>query len=111
MLGRLRQIAGNSLTTTVRIVCPQALDCAGNERLDTMAAEFIGYSIVVTLRTPPGQVSGIVENVVNQQLILRDGQSYTSVRLERELTCYSLFELEWSAATTLYPGCEGNCRS
>lgn len=40
-----------------------------------MAAEFIGYSIVVTLRTPPGQVSGIVENVVNQQLILRDGQS------------------------------------
>lgn len=40
-----------------------------------MAAEFIGYAIVVTLRSPPGQVSGIVENVVNQQLILRDGLS------------------------------------
>lgn len=38
-----------------------------------MAAEFIGYSILVTLRTPPGaQIEGVVSDVINQKLYLRN---------------------------------------
>lgn len=40
-----------------------------------MAAEFIGYSILVTLRNPPGfQLDGVVSDVINQKLFLRDGR-------------------------------------
>ena len=40
-----------------------------------MAAEFIGSTVLVTLRSPPnGQVRGIVADIVNQQLTLHDGE-------------------------------------
>lgn len=39
-----------------------------------MAAEFIGYSILVTLQNPPGaQIDGVVSDVINSKLYLRDG--------------------------------------
>ncbi|KAK5083586.1 enhancer of mRNA decapping [Lithohypha guttulata] len=54
-----------------------------------MAAEFIGYSILVTLRSPPGfQLDGVVSDVINQKLYLRDvtvrstGQRLTSYALD-----------------------------
>ncbi|KAK5939225.1 enhancer of mRNA decapping [Knufia obscura] len=38
-----------------------------------MAAEFIGYSILVTLRNPTGaQIEGVVSDVINQKLYLRN---------------------------------------
>ncbi|KAJ4504007.1 enhancer of mRNA decapping [Exophiala dermatitidis] len=41
-----------------------------------MASEFIGYTILVTLKSPPwwpnSQVQGVVANVANQKLFLRD---------------------------------------
>ena len=40
-----------------------------------MAAEFIGHLILVTLVSPPrAQVQGVVSDVKNSQLLLRDGQ-------------------------------------
>jgi len=43
-----------------------------------MASEFIGYTIVVTLKSPPPaqQVRGIVADVVEQRLVLNDGANY-----------------------------------
>lgn len=42
-----------------------------------MAAEFVGYSILVTLQNPPGsQLDGVVSDVINQKLYLRDGELY-----------------------------------
>lgn len=39
-----------------------------------MASEFIGYDVLVTLRTPPNAtVQGEVANVIGQRLILRNG--------------------------------------
>ena len=44
-----------------------------------MAAEFIGYSVLVTLNNPTGyQLDGVVADVVNQRLVLRNGVSVTS---------------------------------
>jgi hypothetical protein len=42
-----------------------------------MASEFIGYTIVVTLKSPPPtqQLQGIVADVLEQQLVLKDGTS------------------------------------
>lgn len=41
-----------------------------------MAAEFIGYSILVTLQNPAGaQIDGVVSDVINSKLYLRDGLS------------------------------------
>lgn len=41
-----------------------------------MAAEFIGYSVLVTLQDPPGfQIDGVVSDVINQRLFLRDGKT------------------------------------
>ncbi|KNG87331.1 hypothetical protein ANOM_003925 [Aspergillus nomiae NRRL 13137] len=38
-----------------------------------MASEFIGYNVLVTLRTPPNAtVQGVVANVIGQRLMLRD---------------------------------------
>jgi hypothetical protein len=43
-----------------------------------MAAEFIGYNVLVTLRAPPdATVQGVVADVVGQRLMLRNGM-YTS---------------------------------
>jgi enhancer of mRNA-decapping protein 3 len=40
-----------------------------------MASEFIGYTILVTLKGPPSQqLKGIVADVVQQQLVLKDGK-------------------------------------
>ena len=40
-----------------------------------MAAEFIGYNVLVSLQTPPGgKLQGQVANVVGQNLMLRDGK-------------------------------------
>jgi enhancer of mRNA-decapping protein 3 len=40
-----------------------------------MAAEFVGYTILVTLRTPANaQLQGVVANVIDQKLILQDGE-------------------------------------
>ena len=44
-----------------------------------MAAEFIGYTILVTLRNPPGaQIEGVVSDVINQKLYLRNGKQKTA---------------------------------
>lgn len=45
-----------------------------------MASEFIGYTILVTLKSPPPaqQVQGIVADVVGQQLVLKDGMKQRS---------------------------------
>ena len=38
-----------------------------------MAAEFVGYGVLVTLRSPPNaQLRGIVNNIVDHNLVLRD---------------------------------------
>jgi hypothetical protein len=57
----------------------------GNERRSAlsapptfiMASEFIGYTILVTLNGPPRlqQLRGIVSNVIEQRLVLKDGAS------------------------------------
>jgi len=42
----------------------------------TMASDFIGDTILVTLRNPPNaQVQGVVANVVNQTLYLQHGMA------------------------------------
>lgn len=39
-----------------------------------MAAEFVGYPVVVTLKSPPNcRVQGTVADVVGQRLTLQDG--------------------------------------
>jgi enhancer of mRNA-decapping protein 3 len=39
-----------------------------------MASEFIGYTILVTLKTPPNtQIQGTVASVLGQRLTLQDG--------------------------------------
>jgi enhancer of mRNA-decapping protein 3 len=46
-----------------------------------MAAEFIGYTIVISLKSPLGstqQVQGIVADVVEQELVLKDGEQLPS---------------------------------
>lgn len=44
-----------------------------------MAAEFIGYTVLVTLATPlNAQVQGVVANVIGQTLILQDGMTLLS---------------------------------
>lgn len=52
-----------------------------------MAQEFIGYTILVTLQSPPwwpnAQVQGVVANVVNQKLFLQDGVSFQCLLLVR----------------------------
>lgn len=41
-----------------------------------MADAFIGYTILVTLDNPRNaQIQGVVSNVVNQKLFLRDGRT------------------------------------
>ena len=43
----------------------------------TMASEFIGYTILVTLSTPPNaQIQGVVSNVVDQKLHLHNGTKF-----------------------------------
>ena len=40
-----------------------------------MASAFIGYTVLVTLVTPPNaQIQGIVADVIEKRLILRDGE-------------------------------------
>lgn len=42
-----------------------------------MATEFIGYTVLVTLKSPPNsQIQGVVADVVGQRLTLQDGQFY-----------------------------------
>ncbi|KAL9105607.1 MAG: hypothetical protein Q9227_009265 [Pyrenula ochraceoflavens] len=42
-----------------------------------MAAEFIGYTVLVTLKHPPeAQVQGVVSDVAGQRLILQNGELY-----------------------------------
>ena len=39
-----------------------------------MAAEFVGFNVLVTLRVPPNaQVQGEVSNVIGQRLMLQNG--------------------------------------
>lgn len=41
-----------------------------------MASEFIGYSVIVSLREPPGgKLQGQVANVVGQNLLLQNGMA------------------------------------
>lgn len=45
-----------------------------------MAAEFIGYNVLVSLQAPPGgKLQGQVANVVGQNLVLRDGKPRKSM--------------------------------
>ena len=40
-----------------------------------MADTFIGYTILITLQYPPNaQIQGVVANVLDQKLFLRDGK-------------------------------------
>jgi len=40
-----------------------------------MAAEFIGYTVLVTLASPQGAwIQGVVADVIEQQLVLRNGK-------------------------------------
>lgn len=44
----------------------------------TMASSFIGYTVLVTLKTPPNaQIRGIISNVTGQRLTLQDGITIT----------------------------------
>lgn len=48
---------------------------SAQESSTTMASEFIGYTILVTLSNPPNaQIQGIVSNVVDQKLHLQNGE-------------------------------------
>ena len=41
-----------------------------------MASDFIGYTILVTLKdNPSAQIQGVVSNVIDTNLMLEDGQS------------------------------------
>lgn len=52
-----------------------------------MAAEFIGHLILVTLASPPrAQVQGVVADVKNSQLLLRDGEYYSRLVIVEDLT-------------------------
>jgi enhancer of mRNA-decapping protein 3 len=45
-----------------------------------MAAEFIGYNVLVTLRAPPdATVQGVVADVIGQRLMLRDGMYRSNI--------------------------------
>lgn len=45
-----------------------------------MAAEFIGYNVLVSLQTPPGgKLQGQVADVIGQNLMLRDGKPWNSM--------------------------------
>lgn len=47
-----------------------------------MAAEFIGYNVLVSLQTPPGgKLQGQVADVIGQNLMLRDGKLRDSMTL------------------------------
>ena len=70
-----------------------------------MAAEFIGYAVLVTLQNPSGaQIHGVVSNVINQKLYLRDGKSTASISRSR-LTCDSCVARNWSTIRFVYVGC------
>lgn len=44
-----------------------------------MAADFVGYSVLVTLKSPPrAQIQGVVADVVGQCLTLRDGECFSA---------------------------------
>ena len=47
-----------------------------------MASEFIGYIILVTLRSPAPQqqLKGVVADVVEQQLVLNDGNEVRQMK-------------------------------
>ena len=45
-----------------------------------MASDFIGYTILVTLKDhPSAQIQGVVSNVIDTNLMLEDGQSSPTV--------------------------------
>lgn len=49
-----------------------------------MASEFIGYTVLVTLASPPNaQVQGVVANVIGHTLILQDGRMLEPWDLKR----------------------------
>lgn len=48
-----------------------------------MASQFIGYTVLVTLVSPPNaQLQGIVADVINKRLVLRDGKITKGVAME-----------------------------
>ena len=52
-----------------------------------MASAFIGYSILVTLSgTPPRQLEGVVADVVDQTLVLKNGEIKLHITLAMDLT-------------------------
>lgn len=72
-----------------------------------MAADFVGLTVLVTLKSPNGaRVQGLVADVVGQQLTLRDGKSVMG-RLESitMLTCVcSNLACFWTSNTELCCG-------
>lgn len=58
-----------------------------------MASEFIGYTIIVTLKSPPPtqHLQGVVADVVEQQLVLKNGRaihsSDTKTNITKSLFC------------------------
>lgn len=62
-----------------------------------MASEFIGYTILVTLKSPPPtqHIRGIVAGVVEQRLILKDGTKLSYFDGWARLTFVSHSSVEW----------------
>ena len=75
-----------------------------------MAAEFIGYSILVTLHNPPGfQLDGVVSNVINQKLYLREGRHFRSFLLSIA-DARSDYSQYWPEAGVVFTRCNDNRR-
>jgi hypothetical protein len=56
-----------------------------------MAAEFIGYNVLVTLRAPPdATVQGVVADVIGQRLMLRNGMYTRTMDATGFVTGFSL---------------------
>lgn len=63
-------IAGSRARLRARLVIQNPL-----WKIVTMAAEFIGYNVLVSLQVPPGgKLQGQVADVIGQKLMLRDGE-------------------------------------
>lgn len=77
------------LRLSIRILCPcpRVYNCTIGDCFAVllklaivMAAEFIGYNVLVTLKEPPGgQLVGQVANVFGQRLLLQDGEHKKSL--------------------------------
>ena len=79
-----------------------------------MASDFIGYTVLVTLKSPPNsRVQGVVADVVGPRLTLQDGMCLdvlVSMRKDTAiLTELSDLAMEWPTTTYLPYRCTRHC--